>query len=65
MDINTFYNSSSVSDYLNILASYNCKWCIDNYMRVTDISSSCIGHIFTNDISNLPSYIVKSNITDQ
>jgi len=52
MNINILDNTGDVSDYLNILASYGF------------VSNSCIDHIFINDISNLSSYIVKTDITD-
>jgi len=64
MNINILDNSGDISDYLNILASFNFFSCINNFTRVTDVLNSCIDHIFINYISNLSLYIIKTDITD-
>lgn len=64
MNINILDNTCDVSKYLNILASSNFISCINNFTRITNVSKSCIEHTFINDISNLSSYIIKTDITD-
>jgi len=66
MNINILENSSDVSNYLNILASFNFISCIDSYTRVTDSTMSCIDHIFIRniDISKANSFVIKTDITD-
>jgi len=45
MNINILDNSSDVSDYLNIMTSYNFMSYVDNnYTRVTDVSKSVTDH---------------------
>lgn len=43
---------------------FNFVSCTDNYTRVTDVLNSCIDHIFIDYISNLFSYVIKTDITD-
>jgi len=66
MNINILEKSSDVSNYLNILASYNFISCIDSYTRVTDNTKSCIDHIFIRnvDLSKANSFVIKTDITD-
>jgi len=38
------------NDYINIMASNNFISCINNFMRVTNTTKSCIYHILTKNI---------------
>lgn len=71
MNINILNTSSEVSNYLNIMASYNFISFIDLgyiyiYTRVTETTMSCIVHIFIRniDLSKANSFVIKTNITD-
>jgi hypothetical protein len=66
MNINILEKSSNVSNYLNILATYNFISCIDSYTRVIDTLTFCIVHIFIRNIniSKANSFIIKTDITD-
>jgi len=66
MNINILEKSCDVSNYLNILPSYNFISCIDSYTRITDTTKSCIDHIFIRniDISKANSFVLKIDITD-
>jgi hypothetical protein len=66
MNINILEKSSDVSNYLNIMTSYNFISCFDSYTRVTETTKSCIDHIFIRniDISKANSFVIKTDITD-
>lgn len=61
-DINININDSLIpTDYLNVMFSHNCIWCINNYTRITTNSITCIDYIFIKNINinNLQALILK------
>jgi hypothetical protein len=64
ININILEKLSNVSNYLNILATYNFISCIDSYTRVINTPISCIDHIFIRNIdkSKANSFVIKTDI---
>lgn len=66
IDIHSNVNSVDKDVYLNILYDAGFVSCIDKYTRVTDVSKTCIDHIFVKhyDYSEVSSAILKTDLTD-
>jgi len=66
ININNFKKSNKSNDYLNIMARIGYLPCISNFTRVTNLSGSCIDHIFIKNIkiNKVNSYILRCDITD-
>lgn len=66
INIDILNNSLTSTEYLNIMSSKDFISCINTFTRVSNMSQSCIDHIFIKNIDTdyLNSYILKSDITD-
>lgn len=66
VNINLFAKSQVVTNYLNILHSHGFEQFIDKPTRITNISETCIDHIFIRDryLNNFKSEVFDANLTD-